>query len=148
MNTAPNSYHITFPAKAEMLEAMMSWIRAHAMEARLNQPESRKLELSLEEVLVNIIRYAYKDTKGKIELTCSIYPEERIEFIVKDKGIAFNPLMQDVEVPFEASLEERKEGGLGILLLRKYMDEIHYERQSSYNILVLTKKISRFSQTS
>lgn len=56
-------------------------------------------------------------------------------------GAPFNPLMIETEIDPLAPLEERAIGGLGILFMRQYMDDIRYERRKRTNILTLIKKI-------
>jgi anti-sigma regulatory factor (Ser/Thr protein kinase) len=132
-----------FKAELEELNFMMDWIRKQAEKMRFSKTDLRKLELASEEALVNVISYAYneiKEQKGGIEISCRLYPEERIEFVIKDKGAPFNPLLHSQKVDRLADLEDRMEGGLGILFIQQYMDEVHYERQHPYNILTLIKK--------
>lgn len=131
-----------FPADIEMLTYMMKWVRDRIREAGFSETHGKKLEVALEEALVNIIHYAYQHKKGKIDLQCFCYLD-RVEFKIKDQGFPFNPLLlnPDFEGLSNTPLEERQEGGLGIFLIRQYMDDIRYERNESYNILTLIKKI-------
>jgi len=132
-----------FKAELDELNLMMEWIRHQAEKIGFSKTELRKLELASEEALVNVISYAYKDIKEQksgIEISCRIYPQERIEFMIKDKGAPFNPLLHSQKVDRLVDLEDMPEGGLGILFIRQYMDEVHYQRQHPYNILTLIKK--------
>ena len=52
----------------------------------------------------------------------------------------FDPTARD-EVDIAADLASRKIGGLGIHLIRRIMDEVHYERRRGRNILTITKNI-------
>ena len=131
---------VHFLARMEMLDSMMQWIRKWADQTGFDTAVIRKIELAMEEALVNVIRYAYRQGEGEIELLCRIDPYEQIEFIIQDQGRPFNPLLQSQIVDPSIALEERKEGGLGILLFLQYMDEVHYERQEPYNILKLIKR--------
>ncbi len=136
----PKTYRSIFQAKLESLNEMMQWVREHSSEAGFSVEETRKLELAMEEALVNVIQHAYKDEKGPIEIICTIPSEKWIQFTIMDKGQPFNPLLQSKKIDLQKSLEERPEGGVGILLILQYMDEVHYERQHSYNVLTLIKK--------
>ena len=135
-------HQITFDASLEKLSLILKWIHESVEQAKLGAIESRKVELALEEAIVNIIHYAYKDASGSLEIISRIIPKKRIEFILKDRGISFDPLQKNPNLDLIAPLEERKIGGLGILLIRQYMDEVHYERHHLYNILTLAKEIS------
>jgi serine/threonine-protein kinase RsbW len=128
-----------FQAKMEELEKMMMWIREQTVAAGFSLQESRKIELALEEAIVNIIHYAYHDQGGPIELSAMTSTPLKLGFVLKDRGPPFNPLMQANSEQGYRSLEETKEGGLGISVMRYFMDEVHYERKAPYNILTLIK---------
>ena len=51
-----------------------------------------------------------------------------------DNGVAFDPLAMD-EPDVSLPLEKRDAGGLGILLVRRMMDEVHYSRKGTLNSL-------------
>lgn len=135
------TYRKTFPACLENLEQMMQWIRQRCSDADFFAKESRKIELAMEEALVNIIKYAYGTVKQQEEigLFCKLIPKNSIEFTIKDKGPPFNPFLQRSAIDLQASLDDRIEGGIGIKLMMQNMDIVHYERQEPYNILILKK---------
>lgn len=131
---------VTFQAQMEKLEAMMHWIRKRIDAMGFSPSDSRKIQIAMEEALVNVILYAYKDGRGEVELICDSCPAQKIAFIIKDMGPSFNPLLQTPKLsPSNTPIEEIEEGGLGILFIREYMDEVHYERHHPYNVLTLIK---------
>jgi phosphoserine phosphatase RsbU/P len=97
------------------------------------------LNLALEEILTNVISYAYTDSgEHEIRVRLSVQPGE-IEAEVDDDGQPFNPL--DVPEPDTTkSLDERTIGGLGIHLVRKIADGLEYKRQGERNLLIIKKK--------
>jgi anti-sigma regulatory factor (Ser/Thr protein kinase) len=138
------SHHLrsAFSAKIEDLESMMDWIRTRSVEAGFSGADLKKIELATEEALVNIINHASVSENDPIEILCRIPREGIIHFTIKDKGKPFNPLLQYQQIDLTAPLEDRREGGVGILLILQYMDDVHYERQHPYNLLTLTKRKS------
>jgi serine/threonine-protein kinase RsbW len=91
------------------------------------------VQLAVDELCTNIISYGYTTEAGMIDISCSMDDNE-IVVIIKDKGKPFNPM--SVEPPdLDASLEERKIGGLGIYLARSLMDEVEYEFIDGMNVL-------------
>lgn len=98
------------------------------------------LHLALEEALVNVINYAYPDGEvGNITLTAEQHQDSLI-FRLFDKGKPFDPTA--IAAPdTQASLDERKIGGLGIHLVRNIMDSVSYEYADNYNILIMTCNI-------
>lgn len=92
------------------------------------------LELTLEEILVNIVSYAYEDdTPHEIEFKVEV-DENMIAMKFIDDGAPFNPLTvkkADTQQP----LMERGVGGLGINVVRKMRDMMEYQRKNDKNIL-------------
>ena len=94
------------------------------------------INTALEEVFVNVSKYAYNEG-GVVEITLS-KTNDKITFIFKDNGKKFNPLEKE-DPNITASSEEREVGGLGIFMVKKIMDEVHYEYIDNQNVLTLVK---------
>ena len=129
---------IQFDAIVENLPQMMQWIREKIEEAGFKEC-THKIELALEEAIVNVIHHALQK-KGAVKLICRYQEGRQIEFDICDEGPAFNPLKVSSEFDKNATLEERKEGGLGIPIIRKNMDAVLYRREENTNILTLVLK--------
>lgn len=99
------------------------------------------LNLSLEEILTNVISYSYDDNEDhKIKVRIYINKKE-VCVEVEDDGKPFNPL--EAESPdITTPIEERQIGGLGIHLVKGFMDKLEYKRIGDRNLLILTKKSS------
>lgn len=99
------------------------------------------LNLSIEEVLTNVISYGYEDNEEHQILVRMNIKEDEVWVEVEDDGKHFNPL--EVQEPdLNKSLEDRPIGGLGIHLVRNYMDGLEYRRNGDKNLLKLKKKSS------
>jgi sigma-B regulation protein RsbU (phosphoserine phosphatase) len=96
------------------------------------------LELVLEELLVNIISYAYDaEGTGKIVVSASV-DDGTITLEFRDSGRPFNPLERespDVDAPFD----ERPVGGLGIFLVTQLATTVDYRRLAEQNVLTVTR---------
>jgi anti-sigma regulatory factor (Ser/Thr protein kinase) len=121
---------------------MLHWIRETLMDIGFDESTIRKVELSSEEALVNIIYHAYRERKGDIQIQMAA-AKNQVEIILIDQGPPFNPLEQQISAASQLPVEDLKEGGLGILFMKQYMDEIHYERKNGNNILTLIKKLKK-----
>ncbi len=98
----------------------------------------RELHVVFDELLSNIVLYAYLDEENheiEVEIDAS---KERLKIIIVDDGRAFNPLEAD-KPDTSLPLEERKIGGLGIHLVLNMVDELTYKRDGNRNIVVFTK---------
>ena len=98
-----------------------------------------KLRLSVEEVVENIVRYAYSSGNGFMNVSTSVQ-DGILTITLKDGGKPFNPLEKE-DPDVNAPLEEREIGGLGIFLCKQMMDAVEYEYADGCNILTIKKKI-------
>jgi anti-sigma regulatory factor (Ser/Thr protein kinase) len=125
----------TFLANLETLPAIVGFVSEHAAAMGVHPKRVMHLELAVEEAAVNICSYAYEIPPG--EVTVRITPEPgvvRIELM--DNGVPFDPLSMDAP-DIKSELENREVGGLGIFLIRRMLDEVHYSRRGDQNILSL-----------
>lgn len=96
--------------------------------------------LCLDEVLTNIISYAYEvPSQHHIYLSMRLENGE-VEAIVRDHGKPFDPLHDAKEPDIDAPLEDRPIGGLGIFFCKKLMDHIAYSRVDDTNTFTLRKR--------
>jgi anti-sigma regulatory factor (Ser/Thr protein kinase) len=96
------------------------------------------LNLSLEEVLTNIIKYAYDENDEHIILVRLYINQGQVYIEVEDDGKPFNPI--EVEPPdIHKPIDERPIGGLGIHLVKNHMDSLDYRRNGDRNLLIMTK---------
>ena len=99
------------------------------------------LNLALDELISNVAEHAYphgEEHQFTIGITLS-----KEEFVAKieDDGKAFDPT-QHPDPDLDAPLEERKDGGLGIYLVRQIMTSVDYQRRDGKNVLTLRKKLT------
>ncbi len=99
--------------------------------------------LCLEELLTNTIKYGYSDD-GRHEIYADIRLSNR-ELIIElvDDAAPFDPTKEGQTPNINASIEERRIGGLGIHLVTKFTDSMHYTRQQHRNRLTLRKRLDR-----
>jgi len=125
-------------ADLDNLHAFKAFIVENAGREGLDQDKCRELELAADEILTNIISYAYPEKKGDITVSCSV---DRDGFVVeiKDAGVSFNPLESREPEPAQ-NVEDTRVGGLGIFLVRQMVDHLQYSREDDLNVLRLYKK--------
>ena len=132
-----------FLAEDSNLEKVLAFVTQNLKKAECSPKIMMQIEISVEEIFVNIVHYAYKDTsenQGKVRIGCNI-EDGTAKIKVCDSGIPYNPLeKKDPDITLSA--EERPIGGLGIFMVKKYMDEIRYEHTYGENRLVLIKKLA------
>jgi anti-sigma regulatory factor (Ser/Thr protein kinase) len=110
-------------------------------ERQASLPAIHFARLAVEELLSNCVKYAFADAaEHLIEITLSIEGGDLI-LTFTDDGLPFNPLTLP-EPRIHVPIEERGIGGLGIHLLRKIADDLHYSRTDGKNRLTLRKSLS------
>ena len=104
------------------------------MELRMN------LNLVMEEMVSNVIFYAYpKDVEGEIELEAE-YDGNELCFVLSDSGKEFDPTQKEDANP-DINPTEREIGGMGIYIVKNIMNEVSYQRLEGKNLLTMKKNI-------
>jgi len=107
----------------------------------MNHDDAVKVKVAIEEAVVNVMKYAYPDgTTGDVTIEAASN-DERLKFTIVDGGKVFDPTVMP-EVDTTLSAKERRIGGLGIHIMRQYMDSMNYERIDNLNVLTLSKNIN------
>ena len=101
-----------------------------------------QMNLAIEEAVVNVMNYAYPPGQ-RGDLTVEAASNDlRLKFTIIDSGKPFDPTVQ-AAADTTLTAKERRIGGLGIHIVRQFMDSINYERMDNLNVLTLRKKIKQ-----
>ena len=131
---------VRFSAKFEFLDEIREFVGDIARAGGFGAKDVYNIQLAADEAASNIIEHAYEGVSdGLLELSCGV-KGNTITIILVDHGESFDP--SEIPMPdLKADLSERKIGGLGIFLMRKLMDEVHYEtKPNKSNVLTMTKR--------
>ena len=119
----------------QQIPTLAEWLETIGMPQEIRMP----VNLALEEAVSNVMLYAYPGASGEVLVECA--KSDRLVFTITDSGLPFDPTQQE-EPDINQGVEERPIGGLGIFLVNRIMDEVHYERKENKNILTLIKQLS------
>lgn len=132
---------ITVPASLEELDRVTDFVNEQ-LEAEGCLPKTRlQIDIAVEEIFVNIAHYAYHPEVGRATVRCQVGGDPlqvTIQFL--DSGKPYNPLQKE-DPDITLSAEERREGGLGIYMVKKSMDDIAYDYVEGKNVLTIKKNI-------
>jgi anti-sigma regulatory factor (Ser/Thr protein kinase) len=92
--------------------------------------------VAVEEAVTNVCRHAYREASGEVRLRLR-RSAGALVVEVEDDGPSFDPLSHP-EPDVNAPLAERSIGGLGILMIRKLVDEVSWRREDGRNVLTMT----------
>jgi anti-sigma regulatory factor (Ser/Thr protein kinase) len=127
------------------IEKVRRFLQESLKELDLSEEAFYLIELSILEMCINIVRYAYPQDKGEISIKVWCRDGE-LFFEIKDWGIPFNP-EESTEPNVQEMVDQKQIGGLGIFLSRKLMNGFRYRREKGQNILTMYKKIDRTKAT-
>ncbi len=103
-------------------------------------PVSLKVNMVFDELLANVISYAYSDEEAHtIDISIS-FDSGQLVISITDDGVPFNPFTRE-DPDTTLSLEDRGIGGLGIHLVKNTMDETLYQRRHNRNTVTLIKNL-------
>jgi anti-sigma regulatory factor (Ser/Thr protein kinase) len=131
---------VQFTAKFEYLDEIREFVGEIARAGGFGPKDVYNIQLAADEAASNIIEHAYEGvSNGLLELSCGV-KGNILTIILVDYGASFDPSV--IPMPdLKADLSERKIGGLGIFLMRKLMDEVHYEtKPNQSNVLTMIKR--------
>lgn len=135
---------LRLPATEDSLPALQQFAQDAAERAGLDHATQQRVELVLEEALMNVIRHAYAANAPErfVALGCEAR-DGTFTLTLTDWGVAFNPLAPEapdlesgLAANLEADLEHRAPGGLGLFFIRS-MAQTSYARQDNANVLTL-----------
>ena len=135
------SMSVTLVNDRSEVERLSRLVEAFGEEKGLAADAIFSVNLALDEVVSNIIRYAHDDDGRQHAILVRLALEQDVLTAeVEDDGRAFNPL--DAPVPdIGASIEDRPIGGLGIHLVRSVMSAVEYRREDGRNLLTMKKRL-------
>lgn len=132
---------IIVPAIPEELTTVQEFVTEQLEAVECPVKAQFQIELAVEEIFVNIVSYAYRPDVGEATIRCEVSEEPlRVCIEFQDHGKCFDPLAKEDADTSKDALVER-EGGLGILLVKKSMDAVSYRYEDGKNILTISKNL-------
>lgn len=140
MSEASAELTVRLANRLEEIERLAGAVEAFGAAHQLPDAVMFAFNLSLDEVVTNIISYAFRDVQEHpIDVRLCLIGDV-LQAEVTDTGRPFNPI--DVPTPdLDAPIDERRIGGLGIHIVREMMDTLEYAREGDRNVLRLRKRV-------
>lgn len=140
-NAAPFSSAIParLDAIAPLTEALAEWAAAAGVAPRV----MAGMTLILDELITNVVTHGLRDAPGDVQLRAEL-DTDCLVVTLRDQAPAFNPL-DAPEPDTSLELEDREVGGLGVHLVRKLADGLHYRRtedRGGTNELRIVKRLA------
>ena len=122
------------------LERVNQFVGEIGDELGLDMELQMNLNLVMEEMVSNVIFYAYpQGTEAEIELVAESDGKE-VTFVLSDSGKEFDPTMKE-SVNTDINPAERDIGSMGIFIVKNIMNKVTYQRLKGKNLLTMKKEI-------
>ena len=132
--------NLTLPNDVQEVPKLAAFVDEICEAVGIDMSSAMKMNLAIEEAVVNVMNYAYSSgTKGEVRIEAKA-SKGYVEFVISDDGKPFNP-MEVKDADTTLSVEERDIGGLGIFLVKHYMDKVKYKYVDGQNVLTLRKNL-------
>ena len=123
------------------LEKVAQFVEEIGEELGLNMELQMNLNLVMEEMVSNVIFYAYPEGEdAEIELLAKSDGKE-LTFVLSDQGKEFDPTAKEDANP-DINPADREIGGMGIFIVKNIMNKVTYQRLEGRNLLTMTKGIA------
>lgn len=132
---------LTIAATLENLEVAQAFVERELEEIGCPPRVVFQVSIAVEEIYVNIARYAYNPDIGEATIQFSVGGDP-LQIVIQflDSGRPFDPLAKK-DADTTLSAEDREIGGLGILMVKKSMDTVEYIYEDGKNILTIRKSL-------
>ena len=122
------------------LERVNQFVEEIGTELGLDAELQMNLNLVMEEMVSNVIFYAYPENKtAEIELLAESDGKE-LTFVLSDQGKEFDPTKKEDADP-DVNPIDREIGGMGIYIVKNIMNKVTYQRLEGKNLLTMKKDI-------
>ena len=135
------SAHLTLNMEAQLdeIERIRAAVNILSQAERWPPELLFQIELVLEEVGTNIIKYGQDDERETdIDITLTS-DRKSLTLEIVDNGKPFNPFADAPPPDLDSAVPERPIGGLGVYLVQELMDEASYRHEDGKNKVTLVK---------
>lgn len=131
---------LIFKNEEQELMRVAEFMESVCDELQLDMHVAMKLQVAMEEMVTNVIFYAYPEgTTADISLIAESDDQE-VTFVLSDSGMPFDPTAKE-DADTETNPMDREQGGMGILIVKNIMNEVSYQRLGETNQLTMKKKL-------
>ena len=133
---------VTLPAEIENQAIVTDRIDEELDRLDCPPKQLAQINIAIDELFSNIAKYAYAPGKGDatVRMELEREPAKAVSITFIDSGTPYDPIAEkDPDITLSA--EERGIGGLGILMVKKSMDDLKYEYKDGKNIFMIKRVI-------
>ena len=126
-----NRIKILIPSFLGSLSTVRAMVRVYLREHNISELDEVQILSVVDELTTNAIEHAYSYSEGEIEVVLNIY-KETVFLTVEDFGKGY-----------DEGLDSKEDGGFGLSIARKLVDDFKIEKKEKGTIFRVEKKIRR-----
>ncbi len=135
------SLKITVPCSLRFRDPVGALITKVCLCLTPNDPTlGYQVQSAFNEAFNNLTEYAYPKTPGVVDIILSIEPQKLVLELID-----YGEIFKEFEIVTKPDLDNLPESGLGMFIIRSYMNDVQYlpGHKGSKNTLRLTRKIEK-----
>jgi len=137
------TFSLHVPSSTENLSMIRDFVKSIGTQSGMGDMEVARLELVVDEACANVMEHAYEDDATKEVSIRAIVDDDSVQIVVIDNGKGFDPAAVE-QLKLEELASARRTGGLGMRIMKSFMDEVHYEMQPGVkNELKMVKRLNK-----
>lgn len=134
-------YSCKVPCVKDKLKEIRKFINDSLHNHGLSDLDISTLVLAIDEVCANLIIHSHQcNPNDSLEVVIIIEADKGITFKIIDHGVGFD-INQYIEPSLDELVTKKRKGGVGLILVKKIMDDIEFEKVKDTNCCKLFKKI-------
>ncbi len=125
MPSFERTFALHVPSSTENLSMIRDFVRSIGSQAGLGDMEVARLELAVDEACSNVMEHAYGlDSTKEVSIRATA-DDNALRIVVVDTGKGFDPASVE-QKKLQDLITAKRTGGLGMRLMKSFMDEVHY----------------------
>lgn len=136
----PESFRLVIPSQTRYLNLVTGLAKRASLVAGMDDATAAKVSIAVDEAVTNVIVHAYKgESNHQVEIELS-FREQVLEVRIWNTGGGLHDDQVVLPDPHEYVKHPRK-GGLGLLLMSRFMDEIHFREANGRSECCMVKRV-------
>lgn len=131
---------LTVDASLDSLRDVRDFLTTAGTQLDINQELVADLHLAVDEAVTNIIMHGYAGRPGRIRVSM-VRNDAEVVVRLSDDAPLYDPSIQQSPELDSSPLDRASAGGFGVELIRRMVDELHYQVADQRNQLILVKKV-------
>jgi len=141
MASFERTFALHVPSSTENLSMIRDFVRSIGVQVGMGDMEVARLEMAVDEACSNVMEHAYQSDATKEVSIRAVVDESVLRIVVIDRGKGFDPAAVE-QKKLEDLISAKRTGGLGMRLIKSFMDEVHYAMvPGEKNELTMVKRL-------